>query len=198
MLTTIYMKKLLFLATILLLLFFYGIQNSGSVPWKSDDPDFSDITVTSSTSHLLFFATLNNSFTEEMIEGLHSGLPIHFSFFIELAPTDEGWGSSKLITLETNHNIQYDTLKETYTVEIEESGKRFYTYDNLTKAQETARELNGVRIIELAKLKEDTPYSIRIRAELYKKTLPMGLHEIIPFISWWDIKTDWHTITFTL
>ena len=192
------MKKLLVVFSILILLLFLNIQNSSSIPWKSDDPNFSDVTVTSSSNHLLFFATLNNSFTEEMVEGLHSGIPIHFSFFIELAPTEDGWGSDRLVTLSTSHIIHYNTLKETYTVEVEESGKRFYTYDSLDNAQQGANEINGLKVIELLKLKSELPYSVRIRAELYKKTLPMGLHEFIPFISWWDVKTEWYTIAFTL
>jgi hypothetical protein len=194
----IYMKKLLIFIFIVILLMFFSIQNSSSIPWKTDEPNFTDVTVTSSSNHLLFFATLNNSFTEEMVEGLHSGIPIHFSFFIELAPTEEGWRSEQLVALKTNHIIHYNTLKETYTVEVEESGKRFYTYDSLDKAQQGANELNGVKVVELSKLKPEIPYSIRIRAELYKKTLPMGLHEFIPFISWWDVKTEWYTIAFTI
>lgn len=192
------MKKLFVIFLSLILLLFINIQNSSSIPWKSDEPNFTDVTVTSSSNHLLFFATLHNSFTEEMVEGLHSGIPIHFSFFIELAPTDEGWDSDQLVGLKTNHIINYNTLKETYTVEVEESGKRFYTYDSLEKAQQGANEINGLKVVELRRLKPKIPYSVRVRAELYKKTLPMGLHEFIPFISWWDVKTEWYTIAFTL
>lgn len=192
------MKKIILLSLTLVVVFFLIITNSSSVHRKTDVPVFKDVTVTSSSNHLLFFATLENSFTDEMLEGLHSGLPIHFSFFIELTPSEAGWGSEQRVTMETSHILHYDTLKDTYTVEIEESGKRFYSYEDLTKAQQGANELNGVEVVELSELEPDTPYSIRIRAELYKKTLPMGLHEFIPFISWWDIKTEWSTIVFTL
>lgn len=182
----------------LTLLLFLSFQNSIPLPWKSESPAFSDITVTSSSKHLLFFAMLDKSFTEEMKQGLHSGLPIHFSFFIELAPTNQDWDSKSVTSLKTNHIIQYDTLKDTYTVEIEESGKRFYTFDSLEQAQKAANEINGFKVIELARIRPGTSYAIRIRAELYKKTLPMGLHEFIPFVSWWDVKTQWHSITFNL
>jgi hypothetical protein len=191
------MKKLFPFLFIAAAIIFLSSRYTVSVAANEGDPGFSEITVTSSSSHLLFFAQLKNSFTEEMIEGLHSGLPVKFTFFVELAPTEEGWNSERSITLITNHIVTYDTLKDTYTVEIEESGKRFHTLDNLEDARQTANEINGLRIVELSELRPDTSYSIRVRADLYKKTLPMGLHTLIPFISWWDITTDWYSITFT-
>lgn len=191
------MKKILPFLFIVAAIIFLSSRYTISVAGNEGGPGFSEITVTSSSSHLLFFAQLENSFTEEMIEGLHSGLPVKFTFFVELAPTEDGWKSDTSMILVTNHIINYDTLKDTYTVEIEESGKRFHTFDNLQDAQQTANNINGLRITELSDLRPDTSYSIRVRADLYKKTLPMGLHTFIPFISWWDITTDWYSITFT-
>ncbi len=191
------MKKTLLLTSIILVLLLLSVQTSISVPKRTTDPAFSDITVTGSKSHLLLFAMLKNAFTDEMLQGLHSGLPIHFSFFIELGHADTDWKNS-FISLETQHVISYDTLKDSYKVEIEESGKRFFTYQSLDEAQKAINEINGLKVLELNRLQPDTPYTIRIRAELYKKTLPMGLHRVVPFISWWDIKTQWHSITFTI
>jgi len=37
---------------------------------------------------------------------------------------------------------------------------------------------------------------LTIRAELYEKTLPMNLHSILPFLSWWDVKTDTYSLEF--
>ncbi len=191
------MKKILPILFIFAALLILSSRHTLSVASNEDGPGFSEITVTSSSNHLLFFAQLENSFTEEMVEGLHSGLPVKFTFFIELAQTEKGWDSDQSTILETNHIINYDTLKDTYIVEIEESGKRLHTFENLQEAQQAANDINGIRIIELSALQPDTSYSIRVRADLYKKTLPMGLHRFIPFISWWDVATDWYSITFT-
>lgn len=191
------MKKVLLFLFIITV--FLTLSDNSTISIASDQgkPGFSEITVTSSNNHLLFFAQLHNAFTEEMIEGLHSGLPVEFTFFVELAPMEEGWGSAQSKVLTTNHIVQYDTLKESYTVEIEESGKRFHTFDTLEEAQDAANDINGLRIVEIDTLQSGASYSIRIRADLHRKTLPMGLHRFIPFISWWDIKTDWYSITFT-
>ena len=192
------MKKKRYLILLILILFLFSVQNSISVPKKSGEPIFSDITVSNSDTHLLLYGMLDDAFTDEMIQGLHSGLPIHFSFFIELNPTTKGWKDNAQVSFETHHIVSYDTLKETYKVEIEESGKRFFSYTKLLDAQQAANEINGLKVVKLSDLSPDTSYTIRIRAELHKKTLPMGLHEVVPFVSWWDLKTKWYSITFTL
>jgi hypothetical protein len=189
-------KKLILLS--ILFIFLASVQNSTSVPKKNTEPTFSDVTVTTSSSHLLLFGMLENGFTDEMIQGLHSGIPIHFSYFVELNSEDEGWKGEKLASIETRHLLSYDTLKETYKIEIEESSKRFFSFQSLEDAKKTINEINGMKVIELKKLSHDVSYTIRIKAELYKKTLPMGLHQIVPFVSWWDIKTKWYSLSFNI
>ncbi|MCK5071461.1 MAG: DUF4390 domain-containing protein, partial [Desulfocapsa sp.] len=58
-------------------------------------------------------------------------------------------------------------------------------------------EINGLKVIELKNLIPDSAYQLRVKAELFKKTLPMNIHYLIPFISMWDLETDWFTIEFT-
>ncbi len=191
------MKKNSILTLLILILLLISLKETLAVSKKGSEPSFSDITVTTSNNYLLLFATLDNAFTPQMLEGLHSGIPIHFSFFIELNQTDKGWNNER-VTMETRHVISYDTLKESYKVEIEESGKRFFTFHKLVDAQNIANEINGLKIIELIDLSPDTSYTVRMRAELYKKKLPMGLHEVVPFVSLWDLKTNWYTIAFNI
>ncbi|WP_353806870.1 DUF4390 domain-containing protein [Desulfobacter sp.] len=38
---------------------------------------------------------------------------------------------------------------------------------------------------------------MRIKAELEKVTLPLWLHYIFFFVSYWDFETDWYVINFT-
>ncbi len=192
------MKRRILILLAFLFTFLLSVQNSVSVPKKNRIPTFSDVIVTTSSSHLLLFSMLENGFTDEMAQGLHSGIPIHFSFFVELNQADKGWKDEKLVSVETQHILSYDTLKETYKVEIEESSKRFFSFQSLEEAKKAINEINGMKVIELKKLLSDVSYSIRIKAELYKKTLPMGLHQIVPFVSWWDIKTEWHSLTFNI
>ncbi len=192
------MKRRIPIIITILLIFLFSVQNAISVPKKNSAPVFSDVIVTTSSSHLLLFGMLENGFTDEMIQGLHSGLPIHFSFFVELRQGSKEEQDEKIASIKTGHVLSYDTLKEIYKVELEESSKRFFSFQSLESAKKVINEINGMKIIELSKLVPEVPYTIRIKAELYKKTLPMGLHQIVPFVSWWDIKTKWHSLTFNI
>lgn len=156
-----------------------------------------DLTATTTDKYLIVFATLENSFTSEMIEILQSGIPLRFSFFIELYKTTENWPEELIIALNFNHTMTFDTLKDNYRVTLEEDNNNELSFRTLEAAQQEISEVNGVRIIELKQLLPDNRYKLRMRAELYQKTLPLSLHSIFPFFSWWDVQTDWHTITFT-
>ena len=156
-----------------------------------------ELTATTSDTHLIVFGTLENSFTSEMIETLHSGITLRFSFFVELYKTTEKWPDELIVANNFQHVMTFDTLKETYRVTLEEDNNRELSFRSLFEAQKVINEINGAKVEELNGLIPDNQYKLRMRAELFQKTLPLSLHNIFPFLSWWDIETAWHTITFT-
>jgi hypothetical protein len=159
-------------------------------------PHFTDIIVTTSDTHLLLFGELRNSLTNEMIDGLHSGIPVQFSFFVELEIIVKNWFNKRLNQIEFSHALRYDTLKQLYIVETGEISKKVHTTASLDEAISLLNEINGLKIVELVELEPDQTYRLRIKADLYKKTLPLSIHRIIPFVSWWDLNTDWYTVEF--
>jgi len=161
------------------------------------DVHFSDLIITTSKTNLLLFGLINNGITEEMLQGLHNGIPIEFTFLIELNKTEKNWSDLQLVSLQFKHILTYDTLQENYRVEIDEKTKKNESFPELSDALEAMTEINGLQVIELSQLIPDNSYQLRLKAELYKKTLPMKLHYITPFVSWWNIETDWYTIEFT-
>lgn len=172
------------------------VVSQGAEPPPAKKPYFTDIIVTTSETHLLFFGELKSSLTNEMIEGLHSGIPISFSFFVELEKIQPNWIDDKLAAIEFSHTLRYDTLKQHYTVETEEISRKNHTVSTLEEASILLNEVNGLKIVRLQELQPDQTYRLRVKADLYKKTLPLSLHSVIPFVSWWDLRTDWHSIEF--
>lgn len=164
---------------------------------SKEEVSFKDITITTSPSHLLLFGIIKNDNSSEMEQALYSGIPMQFTFFVELHRTRENWADEELVSMEFTHTLKYDTLKELYQVELEEQKNRVSTYATLVEAMQEMNEINGLKVIELDRLQPDSSYELRLKAELYKKTLPMNLHYIVPFVSLWDVETDWHTIEFT-
>jgi hypothetical protein len=158
---------------------------------------FREITATTSDTHLLVFGTLDNSLTPEMTTILHSGIAVKFSFFIELHKTKENWPDEQVIAFTFQHAMSYDTLKENYRITLEEDNNKVLSFKSLVEAQKVLNELNGAKVIDLKQLIPDNRYKLKIRAELYQKTLPLSLHSALPFLSWWDVATDWHSIELT-
>lgn len=185
--------RLRLLAVLVALLF---LGSALSVSAQSSRPHFTDIIVTTSDTHLLLFGELRNSLTEQMLDGLHSGIPVQFSFFVELIKNEPNWLDDKLVSTSFSHSLSFDTLKELYIVETQESSKKRYTTPSLEDAIKLVNEVNGLKIIELSALEPEKTYRLRIKAELHKKSLPLSLHNVIPFVSWWDYKTDWYTVEF--
>ena len=187
-------KSTLFNFIFFLLLILPAIAGSEVNPEKKATID--ELTATTSETHLIVFGTLENSFTSEMIEILHSGIPLRFSFFIELYKTGKNRPDEPVVTKNFQHVMTFDTLKENYRVTLEEDNNKILSFRSLFEAQKVINEINGVRVVELKQLLPDNTYKLKLRAELYQKTLPLSLHTILPFLSWWDVETEWHTITF--
>lgn len=163
---------------------------------KSENKAFSELIATTSETHLILFGVVNNGFTQEMISGLQSGIPIQFTFYVELYRKLSKDKGELVAHQEFRHRMSYDTLKESYTVELGEANSKRLQTENLDEAKRIMSEINGLQVVQLDKLAPDKPYQLRIRAELFEKTLPMGLHRILPFLSWWDLETKWQTIEF--
>ena len=156
-----------------------------------------ELTATTSETHLIMFGSLVNSFTSEMIEILNSGIPLHFSFFVELHKIEKDWPEEQIASLNFQHTMTFDTLKEMYRVTTEEDNNKEQSFKSLFEAQKAVNEINGAKVVELKQLLPDNRYKLKVKAELFKKTLPLSLHSIFPFLSWWDIETEWHSIEFT-
>ncbi len=189
------MQRYFFHITILLL--FLLFTGNSALADSSGNVQFKDVTVTTSKSHLLLFGVLTNNNPKELEQALHSGIPMKFTFLVELLQTKNGWLDEELITMKFSHTLKYNSLKENYQLEIEEQKNRKFIYANLADAMKIMNELNGIKVVKLKDLLPDNAYQLRVKAELFKKTLPMNIHYLIPFISMWDLETDWFTIEFT-
>ena len=170
---------------------------SGSAAEARRKATFKEVTATTSETHLLLFATLDNSFTPEMTSILNSGIALKFSFFIELYKITENWPEEQVITLTFQHIMTYDTLKENYRITLEEDNNTVSSCKSLIEAQKVLNELNGAKVVTLKQLIPNNHYKLKLRSELYQKTLPLRLHNVLPFLSWWDVATDWYSIEFT-
>lgn len=162
----------------------------------AQDAKIDEIVVTNTNTSVLLFLTVNNAFTEEMVLGMHNGIPVKFIFSVELSRKNSGWFNQEVTFLEFNHTMNYDTLKEEYRIEQDERPGKLVRTKNFTEAKQLMTQLNGVTVAPLSTLLPDAEYSLRVKARQAEETLPLYFHYVIPFWGLWDFETDWYTIEF--
>lgn len=168
------------------------------LPWAEagENPEIKDIIVTTSDTDLLLFATVKNGFTQEMVADLKQGVPVVFTFHMELIKTDGRWLNTSLMETSISHTLTFDPASNLYQVTLGDQGNKVLTTKDLEQAKVFVSELNGVKVIDLDKLVPDAPYAIHFKVTLKKGQLPLGLHRVLPFSSLWNFETDWRTIEF--
>jgi len=176
---------------LLILLFFCSPAPAA----ENKEPTIEDIIITTSSTDLLLFATVKNCFTEEMLKGVRNGIPLTFSFQIQLDKIRSNWFDVTLVEKTITHTMTYNAIKEEYSITFSEKNNPEVTRLE-DKARQLMAELSGLAVIARRELIPDAPYSIQIKATMDENTLPLGMHYIIPFTSLWNFETDWRTIEF--
>ena len=162
---------------------------------KNNEPTIEDIIITTSNTDLLLFATVKNCFTDEMLTGVRNGIPLTFSFQLQLDQIRSNWFDVTLVEKTITHTMTYNAIKEEYSIVFSEKNNLELTRSE-DKARQLMAELSGLEVINRGTLIPDASYSIRIKATMDENTLPLGMHYIIPFTSLWNFETDWRTIEF--
>jgi hypothetical protein len=178
----------------LLLLFVALVLPAGAQAARKANID--EVIVTNSSREVLLYLTVRNAFTPEMEKGVQSGIPVTFTFYVELYRHRSGWLDQKVVARGFEHILTYDTLKDEYRVVYGEHNGKTVIVKTLAQASELMVQVNGFALSPLSALMADAEYSLKVKARLAEKTLPLYFHYIIPFWSLWDFETDWYTVDF--
>jgi hypothetical protein len=155
-----------------------------------------DIVVTNSSTDLLLFLKLGNSFPPEIIDGVQNGLAATFNYEIQLLLVRTGWPDKTVYKGSLEHTMSYEPLKKEYHLQLAEQGPGEVAIASLDKAKLMMAELNGAKLLPLNTLLPDRQYILKVRAVLARKTLPLGVHYLIPFSNFWNVNTEWYTVPF--
>ncbi|MDA8164302.1 MAG: DUF4390 domain-containing protein [Desulfobacteraceae bacterium] len=163
---------------------------------RAEKPAIAQIVITNSTKDVLLFGKVKNGFTKEMETALQNGMPVTFTFMVQLRKVRSSWLDRQIASLTFDHTLSYDSLKEEYRVELQEKGGKTVATRSLAEAKDLMAEVNGLRVVPLSRLEADQDYQLRIKAKLVRKTLPLNLNTLIPFWGLWDFETEWHQVEF--
>lgn len=177
-------------------LVFVFIFCAGSIVHGKEDASIYDMAVMNSDQDLLLYFRIKDAFTEEMVKGIESGIPITFTFYISFFQNRTNLTKTKLVSFDFDHTLSYDTLKEEYRIQFDEDGERIVTVKSLEEAQKLMAEVNDLQITDLASLGTGHKYGVGAKVRLGKKILPLNFHYIIPFRNFWEFNTEWTEIEF--
>ncbi len=180
-------------ATCVWLLVFILALGSAS---HAQEAGLTDIIVNNTRDHLLLYLKVTGAFTEEMREGVLSGVPTTFSFFIDLYRVRDFWFNKKISDLTVTHTIKYNNLKKEFIVQRSWEENQPLATTSFEEAQALMTKIDSLKIVELNRLEKGRQYRIKTKAELSELTLPFYLHYVLFFVSLWDFETDWYTIDF--
>jgi hypothetical protein len=161
------------------------------------EASITDFTVSNSENSLLVYLTVADCFNQEMEAAVQNGIHITFVFSIELFAKRPNWPDRKMREQEFTHSMEYDSLKKEYLVHREEKGDSKVT-SSLEEARKLMSEVNGFRIMPLDELDPMASYTVRAKAKLARKTMPLYFHYLVPFSSPWNFDTGWRELTLRL
>lgn len=171
------------------------VQLTGAPPARAETR-IDEVVVTNSSHDLLLYFQLRNAITPEMEQGLKSGLPLTFTFFVELHRQRTGWLDQHILSSEFNHRLNYDSLKDEYHVVREEEGGTVLTATSLAEANQLMTRVNGLVLLPLDQLVPGHSYTLRVRARLAEKSRPLSFHRLLPLRRLWSFETAWHNVEF--
>ena len=143
--------------------------------------------------------TVNNAFTPEIEEAIKSGVPTSFNFFVEVN-RDHGifWFDERFSSLQFVHTVKYDTLKQEYSVMLEEQGSKVIRTADIAEMKRLMSEVDSVVLLVTAAMNMGEKYDLRVKAELSSVKLPFSLDYLLFFVKLWDFETDWYYHSFIL
>jgi len=169
------------------------------VPLKlfaDDNAVLANIKLANTRDDLLTYFEVKNAFTEKINQAVLNGIPTSFSFYVSLYKTGNSWLDKKIADVQIKHTIKYNSLKEEFSVSRLWKDEKPIVTKSFEEAKSWMTEIDNLGVIPLEKLVKGDKYQIRIKGELDKVTLPLSLHNIFFFVSFWDFETDWYLINF--
>ena len=165
-------------------------------PAMARSPSFSRITLANTNADLLLHLTLDGSFSEKLKRSILDGAPASFVFGIRLHEVRDLWFDRRIADLTVVHTIRYDSLKREFVVRRSWKNNEAEVTPSFEEAQQWMNQIDNLTILPLNRMQKGAQYELLAKAEVSKKSLPLSLHHVLFFISFWDEETDWYIINF--
>ncbi len=183
-------------------LFFFILVMIASVSVPSfasakDMAEIQDIRIVNTRDDLLTYFKVTQAFSDKINQAILNGVPTTFSFYIALYKGDSSWLDKNIADILIKSTIKYNSLKKEFSVLRPWKNENPAVTQSFDEAKALMTEIDNLPIIPLNRLVKGDKYQLRIKAELDKVTLPLSLHNIFFFVSYWNFETNWYLINFS-
>jgi hypothetical protein len=158
----------------------------------ADSPNIVNIGVATKGKYVVINARLIDGFTEKITEAIESGVPMGFTFEIELRKENTAWVDSLVSSNTIRHKIQFDPLKRAYR--FSETGKnvrRKVITRKMSRYQKLMLTLKDIPVAPLFRLNPDEKYYVRVKADLETDRFWFPFNYIFFFVPFSAFETSW-------
>ena len=137
-------------------------------------------------------ARLVDGFNESIMDAIESGIPISFTFLIELRQKNTLWNDNLVSSNTINHTIQYDSLKKVYRFsESGKSVKRKFITRNKENYKKLMLTLKNIPIASTRRLTSNEKYYIRIKANLETDHIWFPFNHLFSYLPFNNFEASW-------
>ena len=168
-----------------------------SMAHAKDMAEIHDIRLVNTRDDLLTYFKVTNAFSDKINQAIMNGVPTTFSFYVALYKSDNSWLDKNIADIQIKSTIKYNSLKKEFSVLRPWKSENPIITQSFDEAKTLMTEIDNLIIIPLNKISKGDKYQLRMKAELDKVTLPLSLHNIFFFVSYWNFETNWYLINFS-
>ena len=156
-------------------------------------PIMTDITVDANQNYLIMDAILKDAFSEKLMEVIESGVPMTFTYEIELLQRVSVLADSVVSKNKVTNTVHYDTLKKVFVFTSEgKSVHRKVHTKSLDRYQKLMLTLKNIPVAPLYKLDRDEEYYVRVKAEMETDDgLWFPFNYLLFFVPFNEFETAW-------
>ncbi len=158
----------------------------------AESPALVNIGVGTQGNLVVMNARLIGGFTDSILEAIESGVPMTFTYRVELRQENAVMKDSLVSSNTIKHKIRYDSLKKIYRFsEIGKGIKRKIATRNKENYQKLMLNLDNIPIGSVRRLPPNEKYYIRVKANLETDRLWFPFNYLFFFLPFNDFDADW-------
>ncbi len=158
----------------------------------AESPALVNIGVSTQGNLVVVNARLINGFTDSIREAIESGVPMTFTYQVELRQENTIMKDSLVSSNTIKHKVRYDSLKKIYLFsEVGKGVKRRIATRNKENYQKLMLTLANIPIGSVRRLPLSEKYYIRVKAELETDRLWFPFNYLFFFLPFNDFDADW-------